>query len=72
MKCCHFSLPRFYFGTNDAWCPMSYVEDTRCRLGENLRHVICDQDVAHAFVLGHAEPIAKVTAQWFLEARQRQ
>ena len=63
--CCrrHASRTRFYYGTTDAWCPLSFFRRLRDALPE-LDYVVDERGTEHAFVLGSSEEMGEVVAEF--------
>ena len=62
---------RFYFGTTDGWCPMSYVEDMKTKLGDNIDAHICTEGIEHAFVIKGSHKMADIASNWHKEKQGR-
>eukprot|EP00096_Caligus_rogercresseyi_P013502 TRINITY_DN6135_c0_g1_i1.p1 TRINITY_DN6135_c0_g1~~TRINITY_DN6135_c0_g1_i1.p1 ORF type:complete len:314 (-),score=56.00 TRINITY_DN6135_c0_g1_i1:85-1026(-) len=57
---------RFYYGSNDQWCPKKYCLELKRDLPE-LQAFICQKDIPHAFTLGEEKGMSKVLEGWIRE-----
>lgn len=62
----HVSALRFYYGTTDAWVPMSYYYEMKEVFPEGDIH-LCEEGYEHAFVVSNSEEIGLVLWGWILE-----
>ena len=53
----------FYYGTNDAWCPVEY-HHTMKQLFPTGKIYLCSRDIEHAFVLKHSKEMASIVSDW--------
>ncbi|XP_014663826.1 PREDICTED: lipid droplet-associated hydrolase-like [Priapulus caudatus] len=53
----------FYYGIDDHWCPVSYYQDMR-ELFPHGDIILCEDGIAHAFVLENGPQMALKLAQW--------
>jgi len=57
---------RFYYGTTDAWVPLSYYHEMKEVFPEGDIH-LCEEGYEHAFVIQNSEEMALVVWGWVLE-----
>jgi len=57
----------FYYGTNDAWCPVEYYHVMK-RLFPSCEIHLCSHDIPHAFVLKKSKHMAVIVSDWLLES----
>ena len=55
---------RFYNGTTDRWCPLSYADHLKEKVPD-LYVEKCQKNIAHAFVLRSASDMAAIVAGWY-------
>ena len=55
----HSSKLWFYYGTQDAWCPLKYCTEMRKRLPE-ADITVCDNKIEHAFCLRSSREMAEI------------
>ena len=57
---------RFYYGTTDAWVPISYYREMKELFPDgDIR--LCEEGYEHAFVIRSSEEMALVVWGWVLE-----
>lgn len=61
---------RFYYGTTDAWVPISYYHEMKETFPEGDIH-LCEEGYEHAFVIQNSEEMALVLWGWVLELFER-
>ncbi len=59
----HASKMRFYYGTSDGWCPLSFYERLKASVPE-LDAVVCSRGFEHAFVLKSSKDKGNIIAEW--------
>ena len=61
---------RFYYGTTDAWVPLSYYHEMKDVFPEGDVH-LCEEGYEHAFVIKNSEEMGLVVWGWILEVFER-
>lgn len=59
-------LSRFYYGTIDNWCPLSFYESLKEKV-PNMNAVVCEKKMEHAFVLSSSNEMGEIVAEWCSE-----
>nr|XP_018908441.1 PREDICTED: lipid droplet-associated hydrolase isoform X1 [Bemisia tabaci] len=62
----NLSKLRFYFGTTDGWCPVSYYENLRKKCPQ-ADAILCPSNIKHAFVISSSHDMADLISKWIKE-----
>ena len=57
----------FYYGTNDAWCPVDYYHSMKRLFPSGDIH-LCLHGIQHAFVVKDSKRMAVIVSDWLLES----
>ena len=55
---------RFYYGTTDGWCPLSFYERLKKSVPE-LDAVVDQRGFEHAFVLNSSDEMGEIVGEWW-------
>ena len=61
---------RFFYGTTDAWVPMSYYREMKEVFPEGDVH-LCEEGYEHAFVIKNSEEMGLEVWGWIMELLER-